>query len=113
MLKSDAEALKLAFDDHNLSQDYSKSKTKFGWQNDGSLSAQSPTIEPDDNVVLTAIPNIIAAGFGTTKPQGDLDSVSVEFANLEQGLDFKPYISIMKLSSSTTICPSIEKLAPK
>ena len=72
-----------------------QSKTKFGWQNGGSLSAQFPTIGPDDKVVLTAIPNVIAASFGTTKPQGDLDSVSVEFANLEQGLDFEPYISIM------------------
>ena len=56
-----------------------QSKTKFGWQNGGSLSAQFPTIGHDDKVVLTAVPNIIAASFGTTKPQGDLDSVSVEF----------------------------------
>ena len=96
MLKSDADALKLAYDDHDLSQDYS-SNHKFGWKNGGSLQNQFPNIENGDTVVLTAVPNVIAAGFGTTKPHGDLDSVSAAFANLEQGLDLRPYINVMKL----------------
>ena len=66
-----------------------QSKTKFGWQNGGSLSAQFPTIGPDDKVVLTAIPNVIAASFGTTKPQGDLDSVSVEFCQPRTRFGFR------------------------
>ena len=91
MLKSDADALQLAYDDHDLSQDYSSSN-KFGWQNGGSLQNQFPNIENGDKVVLTAVPNVIAAGFGTTKPQGDLDSNSVSkaFDQLEQGLDWDP-----------------------
>ena len=98
MLKSDADALKLAYDDHNLRQDYS-SNNKFGWQNGGSLQTQFPTIEASDKVVLTAVPNVIAAGFGTTKPHGELDSDSVSDAynQLEPGLDLKPYVKVMKL----------------
>ena len=96
MLKSDADALKLAYNNHDLSQDYSSSN-KFGWQNGGSLQNQFPNIENGDKVILMAIPNVIATGFGTTKPHGDLDSVSAAFANLEQGLDLGPYINVMKL----------------
>ena len=66
-----------------------QSKTKFGWRNGGSLSARFPTIGPNDKVVLTAIPNVIAASFGTTKPQGDLDSVSVEFCQPRTRFGFR------------------------
>ena len=38
MLQSEADALKLAYDDHDLRQDYN-STNKFGWHNGGSLQA--------------------------------------------------------------------------
>ena len=98
MLKSEADALKLAYDDHDLAQDYSNNH-KFGWHNGGSLQAQFPAIDASDRVVLTAVPNVIAAGFGTTKPHGELDSNSVSDAynQLEPGLDLEPYVKAMKL----------------
>ena len=113
MLKSDADALKLAYDDHDLSQDYSSSN-KFGWQNGDSLQNQFPTIANGDKVVLTAVPNVIAAGFGTTKPQGDLDSNSVSeaFNQLKQDLDLGPYIRVVKLLKQNNYQSSHQEMRP-
>ena len=67
MLKSNAEAPKLAYDNHNLNQDYN-SNNKFDWTTSGALVNQFPTILDGDKVVLTAIPNVVVAGFGSTLP---------------------------------------------
>ena len=67
MLKSYAEVLKLAYNIHDLNQDYN-SNNKFGWRNGGTLVNQFPLIADSSKIVLTAIPNVVAAGFGTTLP---------------------------------------------
>lgn len=96
MLMPNAVALKLAYNNHNLKTDYN-SNNKFGWQNSGTLVNHFFSIAAGNKVVLTAITNVVAAGFGTTLPQVDLGTVSRDFINLDQSFDLEPYINIMKL----------------
>lgn len=85
MLESILTALHLVYDPHVL-KDKCGSNNRFTWPHSTDIDNHF-TIAASNQVVLMALPNAIAAAFGSDPPEGKIDVAASNLGQLEQNLD--------------------------